>query len=337
MKILFLLKKHNNYGKHSYDIVRSGLLNSATITAKELSEHYHIETLVKVISDSNSIDKEVFNYKPNVCILEAIWFTDAKLLKLTQLHPKVKFVVRIHSEIPFLANEGDAIEKIRSYLPICRVFVSFNSHETYNDFRLCFPEYSDKILFLPNIYESELGEYIEKEHHHDTVNIACFGAIRPMKNQLIQAMAAITYAKSHRKKLHFHVNASRLEQGGESVYKNITALFKDEPGCELIQHKWLHRKEFLELISRMDAGMQVSLTESFNIVAADFVLVGVPIVVSIDIEWMPEWSKVYPCNMEQILAKIEDMIRYPHSFVNSAKHHLKSYNHHSIKEWKILI
>jgi hypothetical protein len=47
--------------------------------------------------------------------------------------------------------------------------------------------------------------------------------------------------------------------------------------------------------------MQVSLTESFNIVSADFVNVGVPIVISPDIDWLPDSLKADPNDHEDII------------------------------------
>ena len=117
------------------------------------------------------------------------------------------------------------------------------------------------------------------------ISIASFGAIRPLKNQLIQAMAALAFAKELRKTLHFHVNHSRLEQNGDNVFKNIQALFKDGPH-KLVTHEWVLHEEFLKIIRGMDMGLQVSFSETFNIVAADFVHLNVPIVGSDEIEWL---------------------------------------------------
>jgi hypothetical protein len=54
----------------------------------------------------------------------------------------------------------------------------------------------------------------------------------------------------------------------------------------------------------MDIGMQVSFSESFNIVTADFVTAGVPIVASDDIEWMPEFLKTSPTSHRGMIKKL---------------------------------
>jgi len=46
----------------------------------------------------------------------------------------------------------------------------------------------------------------------------------------------------------------------------------------------MDHSDFISIVKSMDIGMQVSLSESFNIVAADFVSNGIPLVGSPDIE-----------------------------------------------------
>jgi hypothetical protein len=157
-------------------------------------------------------------------------------------------------------------------------------------------------VYLPNVYNCRSFHRSEKDKDW-RLNIGCFGAIRPMKNTFQQAIAAIEFANLQGRTLRFHINATRVEQGGENVLKNIRSLFKGSPH-ELIEHPWLSHPEFLKLISEMDLGTQVSFSESFNIVTADFVNAGVPIVASKDIEWMPWLLKADPADPDDILRKM---------------------------------
>jgi hypothetical protein len=54
----------------------------------------------------------------------------------------------------------------------------------------------------------------------------------------------------------------------------------------------------------MDIGLQISYTESFNIVTADFVVNNVPIIVSEAIDWMPECLQVSTVDFEKVVRKI---------------------------------
>jgi hypothetical protein len=116
------------------------------------------------------------------------------------------------------------------------------------------------------------------------LDIGCFGAIRPLKNNLQQAVAAIRFADSMNAALRFHVNAGRVEMKGESVMRNLESLLSNA-GHELVKHDWLDHDDFLKLIKTMDMCMQVSFSETFNIVAADSVSQGVPTIVSKEIPW----------------------------------------------------
>ena len=162
-------------------------------------------------------------------------------------------------------------------------------------------------------------------------NIGCFGAIRPLKNQLNQAVAAIKFGEVYGVCVNFYVYSVRLEQGGESVLKNMKALFKDT-NHTLIEVGWLDRPDFLELLSTMDISMQVSLTESFNIVAADSVFVGVPLVISNEIDWLKNGISD-PNDVDSMVKQIKAALNYKNLFITQNLIALKKYNTKSKAEW----
>src|SRR5690606_12731292 len=82
--------------------------------------------------------------------------------------------------------------------------------------------------------------------------------------------------------------------------KNLKALFDGTPH-ELVEHGWLLHDSFQNLIQTMDFGLQVSFSETFNIVAADFVHLHVPIVGSQEIEWMSCVYKAKPTDLDNIV------------------------------------
>src|SRR6478609_5804128 len=343
MKALFLLRTNGSYNTTTS---KSGLLNSSRMTAEALQKYLWVDTKLVVIIDSNSIDREIHKFKPDVVFLEAIWITPEKMRELTRLHPKIKFVIRVHSETPFLSNEGEAISRIKHLERIHNVHIAFNSRTTTNDFIRT--EVDKDAEYLPNIYDidytpTRITTFTAKllkllglkksEFRKNTINVGCFGAIRPMKNQLIQAMAAIELANKLDIKLYFHINFSRLEQGGESVYKNMKALFEGTKH-ELVEHGWLDRENFLLLISQMDIGMQVSFNESFNIVTADFVKQDIPILVSPSINWMPLQATADPENQEEMVQKLLIILRHMNYFRRVNKRSLIQYNNIALRIWR---
>ena len=104
---------------------------------------------------------------------------------------------------------------------------------------------------------------------------------------MIQAIAAVRFANEIGKKLNFHVNVSRVEMNGEPVMSNLRSLFQHlyPKGHRLVLNIWTPRDEFLGLCGKMDIGLQVSFSETFNIVGADIIGEGVPLVGSIEIPW----------------------------------------------------
>ena len=66
--------------------------------------------------------------------------------ELIKLHPKVKWVIRVHSEIPFLANEGNSVGWLYQYTKL-GVTVSFNSTKACADFAALAHS-----IYLPNFY-----------------------------------------------------------------------------------------------------------------------------------------------------------------------------------------
>lgn len=328
VKILFLLKRNLLSGGKSSPIAKSGLLNSAAITAGQLKKHLKVHTEVEVCVDANEIDKFLHLHRPKICILEALWCTPQKAEELSNLHPRVIFIVLIHSEVPFLANEGNAISWIKQYNEFDRVYPAFNSQKTFEHFLAL----GIIDIYLPNIYLDVEYRDVPSKKPDGVLDCGCFGAVRPFKNQLIQAMAAIVFADRNGWRLRFHMNTSRTEQGGDSPLKNIRALFEGNKH-ELVEHGWMDRQGFFNVIRKMDLGLQVSLNESYNITAADFVHENVPIVVGKTIDWMPSSQQADPENLEEIVSLMEHSLIHRRSVADKSVRYLRRYNKRSLEAW----
>ncbi len=304
-KILFICKKRKTYGNGPYtQIVSSGLLNSAKFVNDMLVENGIDSHIIEVI-DNNCIDREVAHYKPTHVIIEALWVVPSKFEVLTKLHPNVKWIIRLHSEIPFIANEGIAMEWIFAYQQYKNVVVSVNSPRILKEMN---PLLKEKLLYLPNFYPVRKKNHFpfqtEEQKCDDIIDIGCFGAVRPLKNHLIQAVSAIEFAQSIGKKLRFHINVTRIENNGDPVLKNIRSLFANVDH-ELIEHDWMNHHEFLKVIRTMDLCMQVSFSETFNIVTADAVNMNVPVIASHEISWLPSIYKANPTSSKDIIRKLK--------------------------------
>jgi hypothetical protein len=89
----------------------------------------------------------------------------------------------------------------------------------------------------------------------------------------------------------------------------------------------------------MDIGLQLSYTESFNIVAADFVKEGVPIIVSDAIKWMPSIFKTSTVKYHETIKKIIQIYRVRKSGILRwwSRRNLFIYNESAKRDWLIFI
>jgi glycosyltransferase involved in cell wall biosynthesis len=325
----------------------SGLFNSARMVTEVLNQQCAGKVLCKLelAVDGNCIDRLVTLHKPTKVIIEAVWVTPEKLRELQRLHPKVQWVVRIHSELPFLAQEGIAIPWCIRYLQMPNVWLSFNSERAKHGFEQVYPSSVEKTLYHPNLYQVPEREFAAKKFSDKYgLHIGCFGAVRPFKNIVNQAVAAISYANQvpDGDQLFFHINGSRAENGGEAVLKSLRSLFQPGEcgsGHKLVEHLWMDHEGFRTLVSRMDLVTQVSFTETFNIVAADAISVGVPVVTSSEIPWSVAAFDADPTNVKDIASKIKYSLMFPNSNVRLNSHNLSyrfpwTYSSRALAAWK---
>lgn len=331
-KVLFIVKqRQTEYG------VSYGLLNSCRFLCNAFAK-LGVESKVVAVVDNNAIDREVHNYKPTHVFIEALWVVPEKFEVLIPLHPTVKWFVRLHSNTPFLSGEGIAMQWINGYemerRKLKHIQLAPNSLKLIEDLEMSRGVCS---AYAPNIYcpdECDAVKYtkVPINKSENILNVGCFGAIRPMKNHLLQAMAAIAFAEEIGKTLHFHVNG-RCEQNGEPIYRNLVNLFAGTHH-QIINHPWVEHQEFLGLVREMDMGLQVSFSETFNIVAADMAVNNIPVIGSDEIEWL---CPLYQCKTTDIKNIVRHMRwAYYGRYLNLQalnKVGLHLYNYRSHRAW----
>ena len=340
-KVLFILKRRLDYNAiiHSHIGMSTGLYNSASFMNEMLVES-DIDSVLEVAADYNQIDRFVTQHKPKYAIIEALWVIPSKFAVLQKLHPDVKWIIRLHSDMPFLAGEGMSMNWIGDYFKFKNIVIAANSPRMLAEMKtyyqtICYDgNVDDKVIYLPNYYPQDYSTK-KLDKNKDIIDVACFGAIRPLKNHLIQACAAIDFANRIDKKLRFHVNAGRIEMQGGPVINNLKHLFAQlsDSGHEMINHSWRPRDEFLELCCQMDIGLQVSFSETFNIVGADLISQGVPIVGSAEIPWKVPAFSADPTDSKDITDKLLLAYSYPRINVWTNKWSLTHYTNQSKKIW----
>ena len=115
-RLLFLRRQRQGYWGDEDDAMMSSGFSNSVFSIVQMLQGLGVEAQTTEIVDSNSIDREVTLYRPTDVFLESIWCPPPKLDVLIPLHPHVRWIVRDHSETPFLAGEGMAISWLHGYL-----------------------------------------------------------------------------------------------------------------------------------------------------------------------------------------------------------------------------
>jgi len=343
-KVLFILKRREDYNAitHSHIGLSTGLYNSANFMNEMLANN-GVESNLEVAIDNNCIDRLVNKHKPTHVIIEALWVVPQKFVILQKLHPNVKWIIRLHSEMPFMAGEGMAMDWLGDYGLLKNVIIGVNAPRMMREVRMYLQiknswtdkQADERVIYMPNFYPQDYAKPKKIDKKKDTIDISCFGAIRPLKNHLLQAFAAIDFANSIGKKLQFHVNAGRIEMQGQSAQNNLRGLFEQliDQGHELVNHQWCPREDFLKICSQMDIGMQCNFSETFNIVSADLISQGVPIVGCTEIPWATNPWCADPTSSKEMAEKLKSAYTWSWANVKTNQISLTKYTNTTVKIW----
>ena len=342
--ILFILKRREDFNpvKHNPKGLSTGLFNSASFMVDMLNRS-GIRASIEVAIDNNCIDRLVTMHKPTHVIVEALWVVPTKFAVLTELHPTVKWIVRIHSEMPFMAGEGMAMNWIGDYITNPNVYLGVNAPRmldevrTYTQVKTGYnnKQVKGKVMYLPNYYPQDYWAPRGILRKKAWVDVGCFGAVRPLKNHLLQAFAALKFAKEVGKQLRFHINVGREEMKGQPVLHNLQGLFMQlaETGHELIMHEWVPREQFLHLCRQMDIGMQCNFSETFNIVGADLVSQGIPLVATSEVPWSCGLFNADPTESEHMAKALKLSYYFPDINVRLNQRNLTKYTNQTDNVW----
>lgn len=267
-------------------------------------------------------------------MIEAPWLQTEDIYTLISAFPRIEFAMRIHSQFGFLQVEAGAIRLLREQLQVQQVTSNFvvagNSHRFCEAVRRA---YGMGCLYLPNLYDCEhAARRYRPIHTARLLRIASFGAIRILKLHTTAAAAALIAARDRGCDLEFYINQGR-EENGKGVIQAIENLFQGLSWAKVIQVPWQPWPTFRTVIATMDACIQVSATETFNIVTADAACEGVPSVVSDAIEWVPDRWKVPADDPCTIANTLNALLSNPRAGMEGAEA-LEQYVASGLPSWK---
>jgi hypothetical protein len=312
-----------------------GLNVAAYSTAKVLRENGIDATAFPVrhnVDVVNAIDQynETHRERLTHVVISAPWLSERDIKALLCGFPEIQFVVLSHSNVGFLQADPDGVYILRRYLDLSKAFTNLrvggNSERFVAWFQMA---YDDRIVLLPNLYS--LAGYRPSKVWVGSwpLRIGSFGAIRPLKNFMTSAGAALLIGKYHRVPVEFHMSC-----GGESSGNGIVLAIEEmlaRTGVKLIKHEWELWDKFVQVVANMDLLIQPSYTESFNMITADGIRAGVASVVSPAIYWVPKEWQVDPDDAAGVALVGRQLLAKPAA--NDGRKALANHNTFGLRYW----
>lgn len=271
-------------------------------------------------------------HEPTHVVIHAPWIPTETLARIAEEFPNVLFVVVSHSNFGFLAADPHAVKLMRETAAL--QIVTHNVRAGGNCRR--FTDAATEVLgvdveWLPNLISlSEYWPRARPSWSGDTLRVGLFGAARILKNGLTAAAAACELAHTLRVPMELHVTADR-DDG--ATWRAIEELCDGVPHLKLVRTGWLSWPEVLRLTEHMHVVLQPSFTESFNFVAAEAVRMGVPVVGTEAIDWLPRRWQAQGDDASDVARVAEYLIKSPHA-VEDGRVALRRYMAVALDRWR---
>lgn len=147
-----------------------------------------------------------------------------------------------------------------------------------NDYRIL-SKISDRFLYFPiymNFDDLENNRIEKPLKGNGILDVDMFCGPCPRKNIFAQILSILPF----RDKIRLNLNYKKSTAG--EPYVNTLSSFS----FNVNNYDWLSREDYLKILQSMDVGMQVSISESFNYVAAEHIYYKIPILCSSALPYM---------------------------------------------------
>ena len=302
-------------------------VNGLSVCLSMIQRKFPDKIVLLEISDFELILQSIKTAQPKAVIFQANQYGLPALVQLKQMFPNIDFFVHIHSKFPFLQQEKGYVGFIHG-LNAAGIGVIFNSVDSH----ACFDHVLN--IRLDNIYQSPVTNIHKRISKPDELHVGCHGSLRLLKNTLFQAFVAKKLAEQMNKKLVFHINNTRNDGEADSIILSLLNALDIGKGHFLKPTHWLSHSDFIEFCSlNLDLGMQLSMSETFNIVTADYVSAGVPVIAGPDIDWVSSSSKSSTTDFNNALMSCNNVIRYGSVLNEINRNNLNKHKENAIDQW----
>jgi glycosyltransferase involved in cell wall biosynthesis len=272
----------------------------AAINTAKVLRREGIKAHVWPILGASDLRKRLEASPAKQIIISAPWIPSVDLQSLSGDFSETHFAVNCHSNVGFLQADRNGVKLIREAMELelgtHNIQLAGNSHRFCDWVRATF---GAPCVYLPNLYSLDCEPVWQRSPFAGgTLRIGVFGAIRPLKNLMSAAGAALEISRRLRVPLELWLSSGRSEGGGDTVLGAVQEMLRGLPHVKLVLHGWQPWPKFRKIVGYMHLLLQPSYTESFNMVTADGVAEGVASVVSNAIDWAPEHWKA---NVDDVL------------------------------------
>lgn len=325
---------YKNFAAHK-GVSHIGLGVSAALNAKVLTANVGPAVVVPARHNIDIVQGiEAYNklheHKLTHVVISAPWVSTRDLRAMCLHYKHIKFTVTSHSNVGFLQADPNGVRLIREGLALSQELPNFqiagNSQKFVDWLKAA---YGVDVALLPNMYPSNTKA---QKWDGPVIKIGTFGAVRPLKNLMTSAAAAIAIGKRLNRPVEFYYNSGRDEGGGGTIAYAVYQMCHDLPNFKLDRIAWRPHEEFKKVIGEMDILIQVSYTESFNMVTADGIDMGVPSVVSTAIDWAPRGWKADSDDALEV-ADVGIKLLKNYRLRKAGLSALKDHNKKSLKLW----
>lgn len=331
---------YKNFGANK-GLSHIGLGVSAMQNARALRALGYIVEIWPILSPvdlSNRLlqDREAAKLQHHVpvshVVISAPWIPTSELGRLAYQYSDVEFVVVSHSNIGFLQADPQAINLLRSGSELEQAVPNFHIAANSAKFMQWWTAtYGTRMLLIPNLYPFDSVRH-KPLWSGGRLRIGCFCAVRPYKNVLTAAAAALEVGVRLRvTDLEFWMSGGRTEGGG-TIANAIFQMYTNVPRAKIVSNNWESWPQFLATVGSMDLMMQPSYTEGFNMVTADGIARGVASVVGDAIGWAPQNWKASTDSASDIANKAISLLHDPGA-VDEGVEALTTHNNNGVQSW----
>jgi hypothetical protein len=241
----------------------------------------------------------------------------------------------VHSNVGFLQADPKGVHNIREIAEMQRHFKNMRLAGNCEEFVEWIKDsYGLPCWLLPNLYN--LGDIqtvpVKHQWHSGILRIGSFGAIRPLKNTMSAAGAALQLSHQLKTAVEFWISSNRVEGGAGCVLNAIEEMLAGTH-VKIVHCPWQPWPEFRDTVAKVHLHLQPSYTESFNITVADAVSVGVPSVVSPAIWWAPKSWHADPDDVGDMVRVSKELIKDPKAVHDGFKA-LQKYISNGLHHWE---